>query len=57
MALQKNRLFLVHDSEGFEAGRREEFDVVTNFIDTRCRKENFNERLHAIWYVGAMAFT
>lgn len=50
MTFKNNPLFLVHDSEGFEAGRKDEFNVVQRFIESRSRREKINERLHAIWY-------
>jgi len=50
MEFKDNKLFVVHDSEGFEAGQEDEFQVVVNFIRSRNLKENINERLHAIWY-------
>lgn len=49
MEFKDNKLFIVHDSEGFEAGQEDEFQVVVNFIQSRSLKENINERLHAIW--------
>jgi hypothetical protein len=42
---------VVHDSEGFEAGRSNEVDVVKNFIERRSKVEDINERLHLVWLV------
>ncbi|KAF8638749.1 hypothetical protein AX17_001990 [Amanita inopinata Kibby_2008] len=50
MEFKNNKLFVVHDSEGFEAGKEDEFKVVTNFINSRGLMRSINERLHAIWY-------
>lgn len=49
MEFKDNNLFVVHDSEGFEAGQEAEFQVVVNFIRSRSRMQNINDRLHAIW--------
>lgn len=49
MEFKDNPLFVVHDSEGFEAGQDDEFRVVTNFIESRARMKNIDDRLHAIW--------
>lgn len=51
MEFKDNKLFIVHDSEGFEAGQEDEFQVVVNFIHARSLKKNINDRLHAIWSV------
>lgn len=51
MEFENNELFIVHDSEGFEAGQEDEFHVVVNFIHSRARQKNINDRLHAIWLV------
>jgi len=50
MEFKDNKLFVVHDSEGFEAGQEDEFRVVANFIRARSRMRNINDQLHAIWY-------
>ncbi|KIJ58955.1 hypothetical protein HYDPIDRAFT_101682 [Hydnomerulius pinastri MD-312] len=50
MEFKENRHLVVHDSEGFEAGRKREFQVVKRFIESRSRKKKFSEQLHAIWY-------
>lgn len=44
-------MIVAHDSEGFEAGQRNELDVVTNFIERRSQARNINDRLHVVWFV------
>lgn len=51
LEFKDNKLFIVHDSEGFEAGQENEFEVVVNFIRSRSLEKNLNDRLHAIWSV------
>jgi len=50
MEFKGNKLFVVHDSEGFEAGQEDEFQNVANFIRSRGGMQSINDRLHAIWY-------
>ncbi|KAG1827860.1 hypothetical protein DFJ58DRAFT_671142 [Suillus subalutaceus] len=50
MEFKENRRMVVHDSEGFEAGRKREFQVVKRFIESRSRKKMLHEQLHMIWY-------
>ena len=49
MKFETNDRFVVHDSEGFEAGQDDEYRVVVDFIKSRGRNRDVNERLHAIW--------
>ena len=49
MTFRDNKLLVVHDSEGFEAGRTQEFQVVKEFIKSRCSCPAIDDRLHAIW--------
>lgn len=35
---------VAHDSEGFEAGQADEFDVVKSFINRRCQTKDINEQ-------------
>jgi len=46
-----NSKIIVHDSEGFEAGKLNEVDVVRKFIDRRSQERDINERLHLVWFV------
>lgn len=45
-----NKMFTLHDSEGFERLQNGKFDVVHKFIKQHLEGEPEN-RLHAIWYV------
>ncbi|KAF8736319.1 hypothetical protein AX14_000496 [Amanita brunnescens Koide BX004] len=44
-----NKHLIIHDSEGYEPGNDEKFDVLEKFITGRSHQEPFSERLHAIW--------
>ena len=44
-----NKDVIIHDSEGYEPGDKEKFDVLEKFITKRSNPEPINERLHAIW--------
>ena len=46
-----NDQMVAHDSEGFEAGRRNEVNVVKDFIERRSKMDNINLRLHLVWSV------
>ncbi|KAG6919752.1 hypothetical protein DXG01_001586 [Tephrocybe rancida] len=47
---KNNPRFILHDSEGFEAGSTEKWDTVKNFIQEKCdEKLPLKERIHAIW--------
>ncbi len=46
-----NAHFVVHDSQGFEPGEEQNFNIVTNFIEERKRKPELKDKLHAIWQV------
>ena len=48
--------FIFHDSCGFEAGSGLEVELVQEFIEQRSKATNVNERLHAIWCVGASLY-
>jgi hypothetical protein len=47
---KENNKIVAHDSEGFEAGRSKEVDVVKNFFERRSKMSNINERLHLVWF-------
>ncbi|KZP06100.1 hypothetical protein FIBSPDRAFT_764923, partial [Athelia psychrophila] len=51
-----NDKMVAHDSEGFEAGHRNEVDVVTNFIETRSKVDDINLKLHLVWCVNFSVF-
>ncbi|KAK2463330.1 hypothetical protein APHAL10511_004641 [Amanita phalloides] len=44
-----NESLMLHDSQGYEPGSREKFDILKTFIQQRSRQEQVAERLHAIW--------
>ena len=46
-----NNKIIAHDSEGFEAGKQAELDVVWKFIDSRSRAKDINQKLHLVWFV------
>ncbi|KAJ8587349.1 hypothetical protein M405DRAFT_821775 [Rhizopogon salebrosus TDB-379] len=45
----QNDRFVLHDSEGFEAGEEHNVDIVRQFIKRRGNMRNLGERLHAVW--------
>ncbi|KIM44169.1 hypothetical protein M413DRAFT_443207 [Hebeloma cylindrosporum] len=45
----QNDLFVLHDSQGFEAGEVDNFNTVKTFIDSRARMPEIKDRLHAVW--------
>ena len=49
LTFKDNEHLVIHDSEGFEAGRAEEFNIVKKFIKSRCHERDVNSQLHAIW--------
>ncbi|KZP09573.1 hypothetical protein FIBSPDRAFT_233442 [Athelia psychrophila] len=49
-----NNKMAAHDSEGFEAGHRNEVDVVKTFIEKRSMVGDINLKLHMIWYCMEM---
>ena len=44
-----NEHLIIHDSEGYEPGNEENFDILEKFITERSQLEPIAERLHAIW--------
>jgi hypothetical protein len=46
----QNNRFVLHDSEGFEAGEEHNVDIVRQFIERRGNMPNLEERLHAVWW-------
>ena len=46
-----NSKIIAHDSEGFEAGKQNEVEVVRKFIDKRSKEKDINQRLHLVWLV------
>ena len=51
MEFEGNNKIIAHDSEGFEAGKQAEVDVVWKFIDSRSREKDINQKLHLVWFV------
>ncbi|KAF8447235.1 hypothetical protein L210DRAFT_3390041 [Boletus edulis BED1] len=45
-----NNKLVLHDSQGFEAGREDEFSRIQKFIKDRAMTTILKKRLHAIWY-------
>ncbi|KAG8216340.1 hypothetical protein J3R82DRAFT_6414 [Butyriboletus roseoflavus] len=50
MVFKSNQKFVFHDSAGFEAGRKDEFEKMKNFITERANTTLLKRRIHAIWY-------
>ncbi|KAG1786370.1 GTP-binding protein [Suillus plorans] len=50
MVFRSNPGFVFHDSRGFEAGGKDEFEKVKVFITGRSKERKITNRLHAIWY-------
>ncbi|KAF8558531.1 hypothetical protein OG21DRAFT_1519869 [Imleria badia] len=51
---RSNDKFVFHDSQGFEAGREDEFLTMKKFIADRAKTTFLKKRLHAIWYCISM---
>ncbi|KAG1793032.1 hypothetical protein EV424DRAFT_1530399 [Suillus variegatus] len=50
MVFESNPGFVFHDSHGFEAGSKDEFDKVKAFITDRSTQAKIAKRLHVIWF-------
>ncbi|KAF8556883.1 hypothetical protein OG21DRAFT_503459 [Imleria badia] len=50
LIFRSNNKFVFHDSQGFEAGRKDEFLRMKEFIANRAKTTFLKKRLHAIWY-------
>jgi hypothetical protein len=46
----QNPRLILHDSQGFCHGSGDNFNIVKNFIETRSKRTNLKDRLHAIWF-------
>ncbi|OAX37671.1 hypothetical protein K503DRAFT_219392 [Rhizopogon vinicolor AM-OR11-026] len=46
---EQNDKFVLHDSNGFEPGERDNLEIVQRFIQQRRQKEALKDRLHAVW--------
>ncbi|KAF8329053.1 hypothetical protein F5887DRAFT_120086 [Amanita rubescens] len=51
-----NKHLTLHDSQGYDQGNSEKFDVLQRFITKYTKKEPVSERLHAIWLCIAVPF-
>ncbi|KAI6151552.1 hypothetical protein BKA82DRAFT_162692, partial [Pisolithus tinctorius] len=54
LVFRNNPRFVFHDSCGFEAGSKQQFDVMKKFVMDRARTPKLNQRIHAIWFCIAM---
>ncbi|KAG2128877.1 hypothetical protein BD769DRAFT_1457047 [Suillus cothurnatus] len=45
----ENKRFVLHDSQGFEAGDIDCFKIVTDFIDRRRKMPKLQDKIHAVW--------
>jgi len=50
LIFRSNDKFVFHDSQGFEAGRADEFLKMKEFIADRAKTTHLKKRIHAIWY-------
>jgi hypothetical protein len=50
LIFRSNDKFVFHDSQGFEAGRADEFLKMKEFIADRAKTTFLKKRIHAIWY-------
>ncbi|KAF8127827.1 GTP-binding protein [Boletus edulis] len=50
LIFRSNDKFVFHDSQGFEAGRKDEFERTKKFIADRANTTHLKKRLDAIWY-------
>jgi hypothetical protein len=47
--------YIFHDSRGFEAGGKEELNIVQDFVRRRSGEKLLEDRLHAIWFVPVIS--
>jgi hypothetical protein len=53
-----NKLFVLHDSKGFEPGDEDNFDIVRRFVKERSDENlDLRNRLHAVWSVTFLKST
>ncbi|PPQ80947.1 hypothetical protein CVT25_014704 [Psilocybe cyanescens] len=52
----ENPRFILHDSKGFEAGSRGNWEKVEKFLETR-KASNLLEKVHAIWWSCSLYFS
>ncbi|KAG1731733.1 hypothetical protein EDD22DRAFT_927929 [Suillus occidentalis] len=45
----ENQRFVLHDSQGFEAGDSDCFMTAKDFIDRRRKMPNLRDKIHAVW--------
>jgi hypothetical protein len=43
--------YIFHDSRGFEAGSKDELEIVQEFVKRKSQEKRLSDRLHAIWFV------
>ncbi|KAI0313376.1 hypothetical protein OF83DRAFT_1141694 [Amylostereum chailletii] len=44
-----NKHFILHDSQGFESGEKQNLQTVLDFIEKRSKMDALQDQLHAIW--------
>ena len=49
LIFRSNEKLVFHDSQGFEAGREDEFLQMKKFIADRAKTTILKKRIHAIW--------
>ena len=49
MVFRSNPGFVFHDSRGFEAGSKKEFEQMKDFVSERAKTTSLKKRVHAIW--------
>ncbi|KAL4064056.1 hypothetical protein V8B97DRAFT_1876300 [Scleroderma yunnanense] len=50
LIFRSNPNFIFHDSCGFEAGSKDEFNKMKDFVLDRATTSHLNKRIHTIWY-------
>jgi hypothetical protein len=47
-----NEHFVLHDSQGFEPGEEDNFQIVRNFIESRGTMPDIKDKIHAILWAA-----
>jgi hypothetical protein len=45
----ENDRFVLHDSQGFEPGEKDNFHKVKAFLEGRAKEPMIKDQLHAVW--------
>jgi len=44
-----NEQFVLHDSQGFEPGEEDNFQIVKNLMESRNSMPDIKDKIHVIW--------